>query len=80
MYTNRFLQFSRIKRIQPRWQFPEKQFALWEVRERRTPQPDWDFQTRPLIREMYRPKPPQPAPLPRIHLYEGLPPKRGRYL
>jgi len=60
MYTHKFLSFARIKRYQPRWQFPEKQFALWEVRERRTPQPDWDFHSRPVIREIYCPKLPQP--------------------
>jgi len=63
MYTTRLIRFSRVKRGQPRWQFPEKQFALWEMRERRIPQPDWDFQPRPPVRAMAMPKHMQPAPL-----------------
>lgn len=79
MYMNWFLTFSRVKRHQPRWQFPEKHYALWEIRERRIPQPDWDFRTRPIIKEIYRPNTSQPDTLPRIRMYEAMLPKRGGY-
>lgn len=76
MYTNWLLNFSRVKRHQPHWQFPEKHYALWEIRERRIPQPDWDFHARPIIREMHNSILPQPCSLPKLQIYEVLPPKR----
>lgn len=75
MYTNWFLNFSRVKRHQPRWQFPEKQYALWEIRERRIPQPDWDFRPRPIIREIVSRKVPQPDLLQNVRGYRVILPK-----
>jgi hypothetical protein len=68
MYINHYLKFSRFKRTQPRWHFPERRYALWEMREWRVPQPDWDFQPRPVIREFYRPKPVQPTSIRELYL------------
>lgn len=75
MYINRYLTFSRFKRTQPRWHFPERHYDLWEMREWRIPQPDWDFQSRPVIREFYRPKALQPLPSEKVMLRDEIMPK-----